>query len=163
MSVELISILVLVAVFLAGTVLPINMGALALVAAYVVGVYVVEPGTLLGEEENVDGVFLGFPGDLFIILVGVTYLFAIARDNGTVDWLVDVSVKSVGGRIVMIPWVMFGITAILTAFGAVGALVVANAPEEGRDRVFRQLMIWGFTMVAVAPLVTWGLLVAPGW
>ncbi len=125
MSVEMISILVLVGVFLAATVLPINMGALALVAAYVVGVYVVDPGTLLGEEENIDGVFLGFPADLFVILVGVTYLFAIARDNGTVDWLVDVSVKSVGGRIVLIPWVMFGITAILTAFGAVVPAAVA--------------------------------------
>jgi len=134
MSVELVSILVLVAVFLAGTVLPINMGALALVAAYVVGVYVVDPGTLLGEEDNVDGVFLGFPGDLFVILVGVTYLFAIATNNGTVDWLIQAAVRAVGGRTVAIPWVMFLVTAILTASGAVvpGAVAIVAATKEER-------------------------------
>ena len=125
MSVELISILVLVAVFLVATVLPVNMGALALVAAYVVGVYVVEPGTLLGEEDNIDGVFLGFPGDLFIILVGVTYLFAIAGTTAPSTGWSTSSVQSVGGRIAMIPWVMFGVTAILTAFGAVVPAAVA--------------------------------------
>nr|MBA2640616.1 hypothetical protein [Nocardioidaceae bacterium] len=44
-----------------------------------------------------------------------------------------------------------------------GALVVANAPEDNRDGVFRQLMIWGFSMVAIAPLVTWLVFVVPGW
>ena len=57
--------------------------------------------------------------------LGVTYLFALARDNGTVDWLVDVSVRSVRGRIALIPWVMFGVTAVLTAFGAVVPAAVA--------------------------------------
>ncbi len=125
MSVELLSILVLVLVFLIATVLPINMGALALVAAYLVGVYVVDEGGILEGEENLDGVIAGFPGDLFIILAGVTYLFALARDNGTVDWLVDVAVKSVGGRIALIPWVMFAVTGVLTAFGAVVPAAVA--------------------------------------
>src|SRR4051812_10780212 len=79
MSNELISILVLVAVFLVATVLPIHMGVLGLVAAFGVG-------TAMGVSE--DDIFAGFPGDLFIILVGITYLFAIATNNGTVDWLV---------------------------------------------------------------------------
>jgi di/tricarboxylate transporter len=42
-----------------------------------------------------------------------------------VDWLVDVSVKSVGGRIALIPWVMFAVTGVLTAFGAVVPAAVA--------------------------------------
>jgi len=37
MSVELVSILALVAIFLLATVLPVHMGALALVAAFIVG------------------------------------------------------------------------------------------------------------------------------
>ena len=44
-----------------------------------------------------------------------------------------------------------------------GALVVANAPEEQRDHVYRRLLPWGFSMVAIAPFVTWLLLVVPGW
>ncbi len=36
---------------------------------------------------------------LVLTLVGVTYLFALAKDNGTVDWLVAKAVRSVGGRV----------------------------------------------------------------
>jgi di/tricarboxylate transporter len=114
---ELLSILVLAGVFLIATVLPVHMGALALVATYIVGTYV------LGED--MDTILGGFPADLFMILVGVTYLFALATDNGTVDWIVARAVRSVGGRIVLIPWVMFGVTAALTAVGAVVPAAVA--------------------------------------
>jgi Na+/H+ antiporter NhaD/arsenite permease-like protein len=114
---ELLSILVLAVVFLIATFLPVHMGALALVAAYLVGTQV------LGED--VDTILGGFPADLFMILVGVTYLFALATDNGTVDWLVARAVKSVGGRIALIPWVMFFVTAALTAVGAVVPAAVA--------------------------------------
>ncbi len=106
---ELISILVLSVIFLIGTTMGINMGVLGIVAAFGVG-------TALGVSE--DDIFAGFPGDLFVILVGVTFLFAIASNNGTVDWLIHASVRAVGGRTAMIPWVFFLVTAILTASGA---------------------------------------------
>ena len=66
MSNELISIIVLIAVFLVATTTGINMGVLGIVAAFGVG-------TALGVSE--DDIFAGFPGDLFVILVGVTLLF----------------------------------------------------------------------------------------
>src|SRR5918998_4000745 len=110
MSQEVTSILVLIAIFVIGTLRPINMGLLGIVAAFVVG-------TSIGTDE--DTIFAGFPGDLFIILVGVTYLFAIANNNGTVDWLVHPAVRAVGGRVALIPWGMFGITGGLTAVGSV--------------------------------------------
>ncbi|SMD09603.1 SLC13 family permease [Kibdelosporangium aridum] len=117
MSVEIISILVLVAVFVLGTTLSINMGVLAFVAAFAVGTLVVDKST--------DDIVGGFPSNLFVILVGVTYLFAIAKQNGTVDWLVNIAIRVVGGRVVAIPWIMFLITAVLTAFGAVVPAAVA--------------------------------------
>ncbi|MDA0179375.1 SLC13 family permease [Solirubrobacter phytolaccae] len=116
MSQEVVSILVLVAVFAIGTLRPINMGLLGIVAAFVVG-------TAIGTDE--DTIMAGFPGDLFIILVGVTYLFAIANNNGTVDWLVHAAVRAVGGRVAMIPWVMFLVTSILTMVGSVVPAAVA--------------------------------------
>src|ERR671917_707380 len=116
MSNELISLLVLVLIFLIGTTMPVNMGVLGIVAAFVVG-------SAVGVSE--DDIFLGFPGDLFIILVGVTYLFAIANNNGTVDWLVHAAVRAVKGRVALIPWVMFAITALLTAVGSVVPAAVA--------------------------------------
>jgi di/tricarboxylate transporter len=48
-------------------------------------------------------------------------------------------------------------------FSTSGALVVANSNAEERDKVFRTLMIWGFSMVGLVPLATWLVLVVPGW
>ena len=48
-------------------------------------------------------------------------------------------------------------------FSTSGSLVVANAPEEQRELVFRRLLQWGFSMVALAPLTAWLVLVVSGW
>ena len=117
MSAELISILALVVIFVLATTLSVNMGALAFAGAFLVG-------TLAGGLDA-DGIFAGFPGDIFVVLVGVTYLFAIARANGTTDWLVAAAVRLVGGRIALIPWVMFVVTGTLTAIGAVSPAACA--------------------------------------
>ncbi|MFD3836371.1 SLC13 family permease [Streptomyces sp. NPDC058642] len=117
MSPELISILVLVVVFVIATTRSVNMGALAFAAAFAVGELV--------ADLDADGIFAGFPGDLFVVLVGVTYLFAIARANGTTDWLVHAAIRLVRGRVALIPWVMFFLTGALTAIGAVSPAAVA--------------------------------------
>ncbi|HEX7428683.1 MAG TPA: SLC13 family permease [Mycobacterium sp.] len=117
MSTELIPILALVAMFIAATVWPVNMGALGFVAAFFVGTLAVGMST--------DEIIGGFPSELFLTLVGVTYLFAIAQNNGTVDLMVRGAVRLVRGRVALIPWVMFGITGVLTAVGALGPAAVA--------------------------------------
>ena len=117
MPLELIPILALVAMFVAATLLPINMGTLGFVAAFLVGTIWVGMST--------DDIIAGFPSELFLTLVGVTYLFAIAQNNGTVDLMVRGAVRLVRGRVAFIPWVMFGITGLLTAFGALGPAAVA--------------------------------------
>jgi di/tricarboxylate transporter len=117
MSAELISILVLAVVFVIATTRSINMGVLAFAAAFGVGT--------LAAGMNAKEIFDGFPGDLFVVLVGVTFLFAIARANGTTDWLVHAAIRLVGGRVALIPWVMFAVTAALTAIGAVSPAAVA--------------------------------------
>ncbi|MGH4034033.1 SLC13 family permease [Actinomycetota bacterium Odt1-20B] len=111
MSDHVISLVVLLLIFALATFTSVHLGALAIVAAFIVGSTVV--------DESADDVFSGFPGDLFVVLVGVTLLFAIANNNGTVDWLVQAAMKAVRGRIALIPWVMFLVTALLTAVGAV--------------------------------------------
>jgi di/tricarboxylate transporter len=47
-------------------------------------------------------------------------------------------------------------------FSTSGALVVANSGGDS-DRVFRQLMAWGFSMVVLAPILSWLIFVVPGW
>ena len=110
MGPEWVAILALVALFVIGTLLPINMGALGYVAAWLVGMYSLH----LDEKE----ILAGVSADLVLTLIGVTYLFAIARNNGTVDLIVSSAVKAVGGRVALIPWVMFAVTALLTSIGA---------------------------------------------
>src|SRR6478752_4389632 len=117
MGPEWVAIIALVALFVVGTVLPINMGALAYVAAWLVGMYSLD----LSEKE----ILAGVSGDLILTLIGVTYLFAIARNNGTVDLIVRAAVKGVGGRVALIPWVMFAVTAVLTGVGAVSPAACA--------------------------------------
>ena len=116
MSAEIAAIVGLAVMFIIATVLPINMGALALVGAFIIG--------LLAHMPARD-IFAGFPGDLFVTLVGITYLFAIAQNNGTIDWLVRRAVWLVRGRIAAIPWVMFTVAGVLTSVGAVSPAAVA--------------------------------------
>ena len=117
MSAEVISIVALAAMFVVATVLPINMGLLAFAAAFLVG-------TLAGDLTT-EEILGGFPGQIFIVLVGITYLFGIAKANGTIDWLIRLAVRAVQGRIAAIPWIMFGAAAALTAVGAVSPAAVA--------------------------------------
>jgi Na+/H+ antiporter NhaD/arsenite permease-like protein len=119
MSEQLISILALAAVFLIATVLPVDMGALALVATFVLGYFI------FGSDGYGDTIYGFFPGELFVVLVGVTYLFAIAKNNGTVDWLVSAAVRAARSRLALIPWVMFAVAGALTAIGGVAPAVVA--------------------------------------
>jgi di/tricarboxylate transporter len=116
-SPEIVSILALVVIFAIATVYPINMGALAFVAAFVVGT--------LSVGLDTDEILGGFPAELVLTLIGVTYLFAIAQNNGTVDLLVRGAVRLVGGHIAAIPWIMFAVTALLTAIGALSPAAVA--------------------------------------
>jgi di/tricarboxylate transporter len=169
MPLELASILVLVVVFLLATLLPVNMGALAFVALFVFG------GLVVGEEVP-DEVLADFPADLFIILVGVTYLFAIAKNNGTVDWLVQAAVRMVRGRVALIPWVMFVVISILTAFGAVVPAAVAIiapiglsfARRHGINPVLMSLLIingasaGGFSPISIFGAITNGVVARSG-
>jgi len=93
--------------FIVATAMPINMGVLAFVGAFLVG-------TLIAGMET-KTIMSGYPAELFLTLVGITFLFAQAQNNGTIDWLVRLAVRAVGGRIAAIPWVMFAITALLTS------------------------------------------------
>ena len=95
MSAKLISIYVLGAMFVLATALPVNMGVIAFVGAFAVGT--------LAAGMSAKDIMAGFPADLFLTLVGITCLFALAQ-NGTIGWLVRLAVRAVRGRIAAIPW-----------------------------------------------------------
>lgn len=123
MSIEIVGVVVLIVVFALSAWRGLNMGILAFVAAFALGV--------LYLHLPVGDVLEGFPGGLFIVLLGVTFLFGIARINGTVDWLVAASMTLVRNRATAMPWVLFLLAAALAAAGAASPAAVAIVAPIG--------------------------------
>jgi len=116
MSIEMIAILVLLAIFLIGAILPINIGFLGLAAAFIIGVPV--------SGLSLDDVYSAFPVELFIIIVGITYMFTIIQKSGVIDLIADFGLKLVNGKLVLIPWLMFALSSVLASVGTYGIAVV---------------------------------------
>ena len=108
MRIHLIGVAGLVLVFVVGTLRPVNLGGLGLVATFLVGTIVV------GEDAR--RMFEGFPVDLLVLLTGITYLFGIASNNGTVAYVVESAARLIKGRPALIPWMVF-VVASLPAMG----------------------------------------------
>src|SRR5688500_1211565 len=112
-----LGVIVLGAVVAIGTWRPITPGVLALVATFLVGT--------LAFGETVCDTFAGFPIDLLILLVGVTYLFGVAVQNGTVAHIVDRSVGQARRKPALLPWIVFALAAAPAMAGALGSTGVA--------------------------------------
>ncbi|MQA10768.1 MAG: hypothetical protein GEU98_19885 [Pseudonocardiaceae bacterium] len=117
MTFHIVAIAGLLAVFVLGTFSPVNLGALAMVAAFLVGTL------MLGEEP--DAVLAGFPADMFVLILGVTYLFGIAAANGTLEWLLEKLVRLVRGNAAVVPPLIFLLTSGLVSVGAIAPAVSA--------------------------------------
>lgn len=116
MTLATLSIIVLAAL-LAATLIPgFDLGLGALAAAFILGLAAGVP------TSEVTGFF---PADFFVLIVGVTALFAVAQRNGTLDWLLDRLLRLAGGRLVLISLVPFAIGAVLTALGTLPAAATA--------------------------------------
>jgi hypothetical protein len=48
-----------------------------------------------------------------------------------------------------------------TPFSSVGALTLANAPEEEQPTLFRTMLAWGVSMAVTAPMLTWLIFILP--
>ena len=75
MSAAVLSLIALVVALALSMTSQINVGWLAIVFAWLIGVY--------HAGLRPDAVMAGFPVSLFLTLAGVTLLFAIAETNGT--------------------------------------------------------------------------------
>ena len=112
MPVEVLLILGLVIIFALPMLTDLNVGVVAFTVAFLAGTF------LLGYSSR--EIMAGFPGQMFILMVGITLLLAIANENGTIDWLVERLMSLAQGRLVLLPWVLFA-TAFLTSSLGPGA------------------------------------------
>ncbi|MGO1544586.1 MAG: SLC13 family permease [Gulosibacter sp.] len=159
MTPEIISLILLALMFIIATWRDVNMGFLGFLAAAVLGVGV------LGLR--LDDALIGFPIDLFVTLVGLTYLFGFAQNNGAIDVLVRWSLKLVRGKLAIAPWVFFFLTAILIAFGALFAVAIIAplalrfARRNGVNQFMTGLLVvHGALAGAFSPLSVYGVFIS---
>jgi di/tricarboxylate transporter len=95
----------------------VNAGLLALAFALPLGVWV------LGLKPA--EVAATFPSSLFIVLVGVTYLFGIARANGALTLVTRVAVRTIGGSIPLLPLAFFLLAVVISSLGPGNIAAVA--------------------------------------
>lgn len=110
-----LSLAALVVVVLVSCATRVNPGLVAIVLAWLIGVC---PASLCEKPLGFKAVLAGFPASLFLTLVGVTLLFALVQDNGTLDRVARRAVRACGGRRAVVPIVFFIVAAALGTAGA---------------------------------------------
>ncbi len=156
LTLQLTALFLFVAIFVVATLRKVHLGIIMFASACGVGIW------LAGMPlKNVVG---GFPISIMILLVGVTYFFAIAQANGTIDRLTEVAIGRVGNHAVLLPFVFFALTASVSAMGSpLGGLVMApvGMPIARRYDIDSMLMALaigtGFSAGAFAPTSLFGI------
>ncbi|MEX3652955.1 MULTISPECIES: SLC13 family permease [Mycolicibacterium] len=156
MTIQLLALAIFVGVFAVSAWRNAHLGVLMFAAASGVGL------ALAGMP--IDDVIDGFPIDILVLLVGVTYFFGIAHANGTIDRLIELTLARVGHRTVLLPLVFFLLTAAISAMGSpLGGLVMAPigmmvADKRAIDPMLMALSIGtGLSAGAFAPTSLFGI------
>jgi hypothetical protein len=138
----------------------VNIGFLALVLAWIVGVYF--------GGMPVEQVIGGFPASLFLTLAGVTLLFAQAQVNGTLDRLAYRAVRGAAGAPGVIPFIFFVLTCTLASIGPghiaacalMAPLAMAAAGRYGISPFLMAIMVAnGASAGSLSPIAPTGVVV----
>jgi di/tricarboxylate transporter len=138
----------------------VNVGFLAIVLAWLVGVY--------AGGQSVDQVIAGFPTSLFLTLVGLTLLFSMAQVNGTLDRITHKAVRRAAGSPGVIPFVFFFLTNILASVGPghiaatalMAPLAMAAAGRYGIPAFLMAIMVAnGASSGSLSPIAPTGVVV----
>ena len=109
MSAAALALLALLAAIGLSMTTRVNVGLLAIALAWAIGVY--------AAHMKLEAVIAGFPASLFLTLAGVTFLFAIAKSNGTLDLLAHRAARLVRGNAGLLPLVFFALACALSTVG----------------------------------------------
>lgn len=139
----------------------LNIGTLAIGLSLIVGYY-------FGGVKLPD-IVRGYPTSLFIMLAGVTYLFAIAQTNGTLEKISKYAIKAVRGNVALLPIVLFFLAFALSSMGpgqiTISALLAAPAmllaQEVGISPLLMALVVGnGAQAGAMSPIAPPGIISA---
>jgi di/tricarboxylate transporter len=153
---QLTAIGIFIAIFAIASLRKVHLGIMMFAAACGIGVWL--------ARMPLKDVVAGFPLSIMVLLVGVTYFFAIAQANGTIDYIIEAVLRRVGDNAVGLPFVFFALTAAISAMGSpLAGLVVAPiampaARRYGMDPMLMALAIGcGFSAGAFAPTSLFGI------
>jgi hypothetical protein len=123
-------------------------------------------GTIKSLGDSVAGIGAPLLAALLICYIGAV-VSAFASTTGILGALIPLAVPflltgDIGAVGLIIALSISSSVVDASPFSTSGALAVANSGAES-DTVFRQLMIWGFAMVAIAPILTWLIFILPRW
>ena len=108
MDMNLISLLVFVGVIALAFICKVNTGLLAIIAAV---------GLAMANGIKEKELFAMFDGKMFLMLMGVMYLFGIAEENKTLDLLAKKVVNLCGGKVQLLPPLLFVLAAVISGIG----------------------------------------------
>ena len=161
MDVPLMSLIALFIAIVISCTTSLNIGTLAIGLSLIVGYYF--GGVKLAE------IVRGYPTSLFIMLAGVTYLFAIAQVNGTLEKISKYAIKAVRGNVALLPIVLFFLAFALSSMGpgqiTISALLAAPAmllaEEVGISPLLMALVVGnGAQAGAMSPIAPPGIISA---
>lgn len=138
---EYLSLGALVGVIALSCFTKVNPGLLALGLAWVLGVY--------AAGMPVSTVAAGFPAHMFIVLMGITYLFGMAQQNGSLKTLAESAIRTFRHTPWLVPVFFFVLAAGLSMLGAsnIGAvallapIAMAAAWEIGISAVWMTIIL----------------------
>ena len=119
----------------------VNVGLLSLALAWLIGVY--------AGRMKPDAVIAAFPASLFITLAGVTFLFAMAATNGTLDLLAHRAARLVRGNAGLLPLVFFALACLISTVGPgaiasvalVAPIAMATGARAGVPNLLSAVMV----------------------
>ncbi len=164
MDLAWLSLAALIAVIVVSCTTSVNPGLVAITLAWGLGVYV---APAMGHTIGAKGVSAGFPSDLFLTLVGITFFFAQAQANGTLGVLAGWAVRACRGRAALLPLAFFLLTFVLATLGAgnIAAAALLAPPAMAAARranipagLMAVLVAHGAIAGALSPIAPTGIL-----
>jgi di/tricarboxylate transporter len=160
MSIAALSLTALAVAVTVSCVTRLNVGLLSIALAWLIGVYVA--GMSLGDVMG------GFPSSLFLTLAGVTLLFTIAQDNGTLERVAHQAVRLCRGHRGAVPIMFFLLTAVLASIGPgniasaalMSPMAMATATRGGIPYFLMAIMVGnGASAGSLSPFAPTGVIV----
>ncbi len=158
MSMALISLLTLLAAIVLGFWRKLNVGLLCMGISLLLG-----HAAGLSDKQ----IIAGFNYSLFVMLLGVTYMFSLVQDNGCLDLLAKKVVALAGKRTFLIPIIIYIFCTVLAAIGPgtvptmaiMMVFAMALAAELGiSPAMLSALIVLGASGGGVSPLAATGII-----